>query len=155
MTRANHRKTGVRRNATGSTPAVREEDTDVAEGHQPEHMAGGVPYPTDYLAGAIDDATQAERAARALTAAGFGADDIVVLRPGEVVATMRIKAHHRGFFEKVLYPLERWGTQEGMHAGRYEQEALQGHTIVHVYTPEEVQMRQAALVLRHHSPHDL
>jgi hypothetical protein len=68
---------------------------------------------------------------------------------------MQIKEEHRGFFEKMLYPVERWGTQEGLHAGRFEEEALKGHAVVHVYTPEEEQMRQASDILRKHGAHNL
>jgi hypothetical protein len=127
----------------------------VAENEQIHHTPAGVPYPTDYLVGAINDPQEAERAVQDLEAAGFAQDDIVLLRAGEVIQNMRVKEQHRGFFEQMLYPLERWNTQEGLHAGRYEQEALKGHAIVHVYTPEEDQMRRARDILQRHGAHEL
>lgn len=127
----------------------------MAEDAQLHHTPAGLPYPTDFLVGAISTVQEAERAVADLEAAGFARDDIVVLRPGEVLRNMQIKEQHRGFFEQMLYPLERWTTQEGLHAGRYEEEALGGHTIVHVYTPEEQQMRRALEILRRHGAHEL
>jgi hypothetical protein len=127
----------------------------MAADEQLHHTPAGLPYPTDYLVGAIDNAPEAERAVGDLQAAGFPADDIVLLHSGDVLDRMLIKEQHRGFFEKILYPLERWGTEEGLHAGRFEQEALKGHSVVHVYTPEERQMRQASEILRRHGAHHL
>jgi hypothetical protein len=92
----------------------------MAEDEALHHTLAGVPYPTDYLVGAINDPREADHAVADLKTAGFADDDIIVLRPGEVLDNMQIKEQHRGFFEKMLYPLERWGTQEGMHAGRYD-----------------------------------
>lgn len=127
----------------------------MAENEELHHTPAGLPYPTDYLVGAINDPKDAERAVKDLEAAGFPADDIVLLHSGEVLNRMKIKEQHRGFFEKMLYPLERWGTQEGLHAGRFEQEALKGHSVIHVYTPEEQQMRQASEILRRAGAHHL
>lgn len=126
----------------------------MAEDEQIHHTPVGLPYPTDYLVAAINNPQEAQHAVDELKAAGFEPDNIVLLHAGEVLENLQIKEQHRGFFEKLLYPVERWGTQEGLHAGRYEQEALKGHSVVHVYTPEEEQMRRASAILRRHGAHD-
>lgn len=112
-------------------------------------------YPHNYLIAVIDDRAEAERAAQALSSAGWPENDIRLF-PGKIVATqLEQLEERRSLPEKLAADVRHYVSDEGVMAEDYEEDARLGHHILAVYTPDDDQVEQARALLAAHHAHSI
>lgn len=104
----------------------------------------GTRYPADHVVAILNSRQQAERAAAALQAAGFPADDIVLLHGQEDHAKIR---SHESFFTRWTRTLEPVVADAGR---RFYTDALAaGKSVLLVYAADQAAVDRACDVLEH------
>ncbi len=121
--------------------------------HFPVTPAGSV-YPKDYLVAVFDDLQDAEKAVQALRDAGFGAEDIRLLRGQELIERFQNVEN----VEKKQNLLSRLasafrGAEEGADTAAYLEEARRGHSILNVYAGKAERAEQISNILTRYHAH--
>lgn len=112
--------------------------------------AEGVTFPADHVVAAIPDRQEAERAIEALRQAGYGEQDVSLLRPDQVVRQEGAKEHN--VLDRLLAMLRDLVTEEGLDAQVYTKHAQHGDAIVSVHVPDAHQVdRVRDLLAAHHA----
>ena len=119
----------------------------------PVTPSGGM-YPKDYVVAVFDDLQDAEKAVQALRKAGFGVEDIRLLRGQELVARFQNVEN----VEKKQNPLSRLtgafqGAEEGADTAAYLEEARKGHSILNVYAGNTERAEQISNILTRYRAH--
>jgi hypothetical protein len=110
----------------------------------------GMHYPTDHVGGVLRTRTDAERAADALRAAGFDADDITLFHEPGDLAAMRKRETFLSALSSAFEPVAEDGG--GWHC--YLDALTSGRSVLLVYTPDQQAVERACDVLTHHGAHN-
>ncbi len=124
----------------------------------PSHRASGdapITYPENQVIGVLDDAERVATAVEALTAGGFGDDDVHVSCGAERADALRDTTGRRGLAGLATRIADTLGIQnvEMEMKAHYEQAMRDGRYVVRVEAPSDDRKARAAGILQEHGGH--